>query len=448
VPTYLSYSGFPRQAVGTLIKQMPATHRRRRIGLFAVALACRLAALAPALADSSRLLVPPDSTEYVSIARNLNAGHGFSSDTSPAYHQDLRRTPVYPFLLAAVFRLPHAGIRTAAVVGAVLGSLAAVVTYGLALQLFGSHAALAAGLLLAVDASSVSYDVVLLTEGLFTLLIVSSALWLSKRPFVGRNLAGAALLLGAAILCRPIALLLPIAVLPIVIWRSTGVKRVLRDYVLVNAIGGLAAALWVARNALVAGVVTYSSIGAVNLYFHRAAAIQARIEGRDVEVVRDAWQRQFDVTSGSASEQAKLAQLEEQGWDLITRHPGIYVRAYAAALVRMAGPDGEVLGQLVSAGRETPAVGWLIGASALQLLVTYAAAAVGLCDAAVRAARRSAMVVPLTFLAYFIVAAGPEVYPRFRVPMMPFIVILSGAGFQTLRVHRSGGRASSLAGVE
>ena len=416
-------------------------HRRRQICVFAVALACRLAALAPAAADSSRLLVPPDSDEYVSIARNLDAGHGFSADTSPPYHPDLRRTPVYPLLLAGVFRLPHAGVGIAAVVGAVLGSIATVVTYRLALQLFGSTAAVAAGLLLAVDSTSIAYDVVLLTEGLFTLLIVSSALWLVKRPSVGRDLVGAALLLGAAILCRPIALLLPVALLPIVIWRANGVKRGLRDYVLVNAIGGLAAALWVARNALVAGVVTFSSIGAVNLYFHRAAAIQARIEGRPVDLVRDGWQRQFDAATGSASEQTKLAQLAGQGWDVISRHPGIYVRAYAEGLVRMAGPDTEVLGQLVNAGRETPAVRWLNGISAFLLLVTYAAAAVGLCYGAVNGARRSAMLVPLTFIAYFILMAGPEVYPRFRVPMMPFIVLLSGAGFQGLRVRRSGGHA-------
>jgi 4-amino-4-deoxy-L-arabinose transferase-like glycosyltransferase len=419
-------------------------HRRRRIVVFAVALVCRLAAWAPTLTDPSRLLVPPDSNEYLTLARNLAAGHGLTSDLTPPYHPDLRRTPVYPAMLAVLFRLPGGGPGMAAAAGACFGSLTAVVTYGIALELFGSTAAIVAGLMLAVDSSSVAYDVVVLTEGLFTLLVASSALWFVKRPSGTGNLVCASVLLALAILCRPIAVLLPIVLLPMAVWRAHAVKPGVRDYVFINVICGLAILAWVMRNVLVAGVVTFSSIGAVNLYFHRAAAVEARIEGRDVEGLRDEWQQRFDADNGSASEETKLGQLVRQGWDMVSQHPGIYLRAYADGLVRMAGPDQEALGQLAGTGRHTPVVRWMVWMSAVQLVATYAGALFGIACSVRGGAWRRAAVVPLTFIGYFLITAGPEVYPRFRVPVMPFLVVLSGVGLEAASVRRLAARETSL----
>ena len=39
---------------------------------------------------------------------------------------------------------------------------------------------------------------------------------------------------------------------------------------------------------------------------------------------------------------------------------------------------------------------------------------------------------PLTFILYFVLVSGPEAYPRFRVPIMPFMTILSGFGIEQL----------------
>ena len=88
---------------------MDSGHRRRGLAVFVLALACRLVVLVPAFGDESRVLVLPDSTEYVRLARNLNAGRGLSLDETAPYRPDVRRTPAYPLLLAAIFRLPGAG---------------------------------------------------------------------------------------------------------------------------------------------------------------------------------------------------------------------------------------------------------------------------------------------------------------------------------------------------
>jgi len=404
---------------------------RRGLVLFTVALACRLAFMAPGLIDPARLLVPPDSAEYVALARNLDAGHGFSEDAGPPYRPDIRRTPVYPVLLAAVFRLPNAGLRAAAVAGALAGSLTVVVTWRLAAAVLGSEGALVAALLLALDSSSVAYDVVILTEALFTLLIAAAALFLQRRPSRRRALA-AAVLLAAAILCRPIGILLPLALAPVVVWRA-GRTGGVRQAVLVNAVAGAAVGAWILRNTLVAGVVTFTSIGAVNLYFHRAAAIEARIDGRDVETVRGEWEQRFEAANASRSPRAQVRTLIRAGWAVISAHPLVYAEAYAAGLLRMAGPDKEALGHVIGSARAHRGVRWLVGLAAVQLAAVYAAALAGLWGLATRRLAPAALALPLVFIGYFIVTAGPEVYPRFRVPMMPFVVMMRGAGWTALR---------------
>ena len=133
---------------------------------------------------------------------------------------------------------------------------------------------------------------------------------------------------------------------------------------------------------------------------------------------------------------------------MIRQHPALYLQAYGRGLLRLAGPDHDVLPQLVVSGRQKPLVDWMYTASLLQLLVTYAAAACGVYVALASASGRRALVVPLTFIGYFLVVAGPEVYARFRVPMMPFIVILGGAGFSAWRAARGRGGAALLASAD
>ena len=56
----------------------------------------------PAWTHPDRLLAEEDSAEYAQLARNLAGGHGFSQAAQPPYEPDVRRTPVYPAVLAAV----------------------------------------------------------------------------------------------------------------------------------------------------------------------------------------------------------------------------------------------------------------------------------------------------------------------------------------------------------
>ena len=404
--------------------------------MFMLALACRVIVFAGGMTDSSRLFSAPDSDEYVAIARNIAAGHGFSAADAPPYRPDVRRTPVYPVLIASVLQIPHAGFRTAAAVNLLAGSVTAALTYCLGLRLFGPGPALTGGVLMALDLTSITYSVLLLTETSFTLLLVLAVLILADRSILPGHAVRAGLLLGVATLCRPIGLLLGPALLPVVAWRPSGWRAAARAYVLLNVMFAAMVLPWIVRNLMVAGVLTLSSIGAVNLYFHRAAAVEARLEARNVETVRAGWEKRFNVLSADWSERAKIEWLTRQAGDVIRSNPGVYLQAYAGGLARMAEPDTTELRQVIGVAENARASRALDAVAALQLLIVYAAAGVGLWCAARDAKSRRALLVPLTLIVYFILTAGPEVYARFRVPIMPYIALLSGVGVHGLRARR------------
>jgi len=404
---------------------------RRLLGVvFAIALACRVVPWLAAAEDPARLLSPPDSAEYVAIANNVAAGHGFSADPEPPYRPDLRRTPAYPSLLAGAFLMPNGGLRLASFLGVLAGAAAVAATFWMAARLFGRSAALVAGLFLALDLTSISYSVVIMTEALFTLLLVAGIIVLMKRPAesgVGIRAGG---LLGCATLCRPAGVLLAPVSLPVCAWQQSGAKRIARDYLRVNAAFLLVLLIWIVRNFIVAGAPTLSSIWSVNLYFHRAAAVEARLGGLAVEDVRDRWERQFQSLSGSLSEADKLEWMTAHAREVIAAHPWTYALITVDGFIYMMESDTSELRRLFGLHDGSAALRAIDVFASAQLWILYPAAAIGLLVAWRDPDRRRAVWIPVAFIGYFVLISGPEAYARFRVPVMPFLVMLGGLGIE------------------
>ena len=404
---------------------------RRLLGVvFVIALVCRVIPWLAAAPDPARLLSPPDSAEYVAIGHNVVAGHGFSADPAPPYRPDLRRTPAYPSLLAGAFLMPNGGLRLASFLGVLAGAAAVAATFWMAARLFGRSAALVAGLFLALDLTSISYSVVIMTEALFTLLLVAGVSVLMKRPLGSAVSIRGGLLLGCATLCRPAGLLLAPVSLPLCAWQQSGGGRIARDYLRVNAVFLLVLLLWIGRNFIVAGTPTLSSIWSVNLYFHRAAAVEARLEGRTVDEVRDRWERGFQSLSGSLSEADKLEWMTAHAREVIVAHPWTYVLITVDGFVYMMKSDISELRRLFGLHEGSAALRAVDVSASMQLWILYPAAAIGLLAAWRDPDRRLAALILVAFIAYFVLVSGPEAYARFRVPVMPFLVMLGGLGIE------------------
>jgi 4-amino-4-deoxy-L-arabinose transferase-like glycosyltransferase len=408
---------------------------RRLLGVvLVIALMCRVIPWLAAAADPARVLSPPDSAEYVAIGHNVAAGHGFSADPAPPYRPDLRRTPTYPSLLAGAFLMPNGGLRLASLLGVLAGAASVAATCWIAARLFGRSAALIGGLLLAFDLTSISYSVVIMTEALFTLLLVAGVIVLMKRPSGSGVSIRGGLLLGCATLCRPAGLLLAPVSLPVCAWQQSGAGRIARDYLRVNAVFLVVLLLWIGRNFVVAGTPTLSSIWSVNLYFHRAAAVEARLEGRTVNEVRDRSERRFQSLSRSLSEADKLEWMTGHAREVIAAHPWTYVLITVDGFVYMMESDTSELRRLFGLHEGSAALRAIDVSASVQLWILYPAAAIGLLAAWRDPDRRRAALIPVAFIAYFVFVSGPEAYARFRVPVMPFLAILGGLGIEQVVV--------------
>jgi hypothetical protein len=182
---------------------------------------------------------------YLPIAASLRAGDGFAIRGEPT----AQSMPLWPLCLAA---LPE-GVKPQ-LLCASLSAACLPLAWLLARRLSGPRAALAVLAALAADLDHVALAGSVLTEPLFTLLVLLFALaWASDR------LAPAALACGLATLARPEAFLFPLAIAAFTrSWRRPAVL-----------LGGvlLAVAPWAYRNHRVFGAfVPFTTTSGVTLY--------------------------------------------------------------------------------------------------------------------------------------------------------------------------------------
>ena len=152
-----------------------------------------------------------DTPSYLAPAWEFAEGEEFALS--------VRRTPVYPLFIFAVLKLGGYDLRTLALLQHLLGVATAGLTYLLGRLIYGRPAGLAAAILVALSGPLVVYERFVMTETLFTTLLVlalAATLLAARLPSRTRLLL-AGLTLGLAILTRPLAQvllpLLPLALL-------------------------------------------------------------------------------------------------------------------------------------------------------------------------------------------------------------------------------------------
>ncbi len=190
-----------------------------------------------------------DEIDYDAIARSVASGNGFSLS---AGEPTASRPPLYPILLAGVYRIAGARTEAGKILQILLGGAIVLLTYLLARRLFGEIAALVTAVLVACNPSLIFISSYLLAENLYIVLLLSFLVLFAVGR--GRSLSYAAsaaggILLGLASLARPNAFPFALFAAVSVLFFGAGARgsRFARSIVVLAGVF-CALAPWAARN--------------------------------------------------------------------------------------------------------------------------------------------------------------------------------------------------------
>ena len=197
-----------------------------------------------------------DPADYDTVAWNLARGHGFALGSASGPYPTAFVPPLLPWVTSLLYGAVGHRFFAAVLLQCVFGALIPLVIAAFGTAMYGGAVGRLAGWISALDPLLVFFSGYLLTETLFTLLVLLalflSASWV-KTPRVGRAL-GTGLAWGLAALTRPTALALPGVVL-LWAWGPLGLTVPARErarQMLLLLLGmALVVGPWTARNAVV-----------------------------------------------------------------------------------------------------------------------------------------------------------------------------------------------------
>lgn len=394
-----------------------------------------------------------DTATYIMPAVALWSHGEFSVGGEP----ELSRTPGYP-----VFLLPGLLVGNVELVTLLLQVLVSCLTVYLVFRLAvlvtaDRTIALLASLLYAVEPLSILYSVKILSETLFTFLVVAFLCYLVT--FLQTNATRAVLIaataLAAATYVRPASYFLPILVtlgLPVVLLRARRGK-ILLHCSLFLAVSMGTVVIWQIRNALTSGYTGLSTITAHNLYYYGAAAVLSSQQGVPLEemqrhlgmldderyLLRHPEQRRLSRSDRWKSMQSEAIKIilddpvtfgiiRIKGMLKVLFNPGgaeymtlFGVYAGAGTLVPS---DGGLIDTAICLVKSREALFWTNVGLGLVLAVYYLLTAVS------ASSRRYSLSTPvltlLAAIAYFVLVS--EGGSRFRHPIMPVLCVFAGYG--------------------
>jgi 4-amino-4-deoxy-L-arabinose transferase-like glycosyltransferase len=412
----------------------------RTILLVAFALRASVAGLALARHTTDA----PDSESYLTPAHALIAWGRFERHGAP----ELIRTPGYPVLVAIGDAVGHTRAVTLSFQVA-LGVFTVWLVWVLARTAgLGESVALGAAALYCVEPLAVVFTARLLTETLFTCVVVALSLTLTRWAGGGKRTdlvaAGALLALGA--LVRPVLYYAPPVVTVVIIvmqLRRGSWRRAIVDGLLVFGVAAVPIAAWRARNASVAGYDGFSGVTDLSLRFYLAAGVVARRTHTTREAVQAAWGANSLFDSLTATEY--YARGRELGQRLkgfraaalpIVMHDPVSVAKDAArgGLMTLLGPGPAEWQNVLGLPRGRHLV--LTTCLTALLALFWGLVALGVW----RGWNELGALVPAFVLAAYLVgiSALPEGYSRFRHPVMPVLCLVGARGFVRRRASATG----------
>ncbi len=403
-----------------------------------------------------------DCHEYYDLAKNMRHNQVFSRDTAAPFDSETWRVPGYPAFLAGVMWLFDDSARSCILMQHWLAVLNVLLFVGAAEPALGGRRALLGSLILLVVPYQLYYSFWIVSAIFFTtgLLLV----WLSwnaarYRGSVWRY-AWCGLLAGGVILIRPIGLLVPIALALAILLAHGHKARVVRALALL-IMAAVAPGLWMWRNHQNTGHFALSSQSGTVLAYFKASEValwargesdqryiqtslspiwadverpiwndidtqlQARFAGQDGA---DAlcWQNLAQGNTTRFDDFEVSAALRDIGRDMLLDHWGttlVCSAVRAGAILTF--PLNRVVTRYAGTTSTDAEDARADDIQSLALASVYTLMCVVVVVQLLRCRTQLAGgLFPFAVTAALLIATTPQLDPRFRIPMMPFLVFL------------------------
>ena len=425
----------PKPTAGMQTRRLACFQERHGplLAILAIGLAVRLALLA---ASGPVVPIIEDERHYATLATSILNGDGFA--WGPGQTTSMR-PPLYPLLLALTWAAT--GGESAAAVRAVqigLSLLTVVGVYALALRLFDRRVATIAAAILAFYPSYLFAGVLLLTEVLFTFLLVMLALQydaLMRRPRAIVSVTAGATV-GLAALTRSVLWPFPLVLVPLACLsvRATMSRRVI---VGVCCAAGYLAVVgpWAVRNTRVQHTFTVvDTAGGMNL---RLGNYEHTPEDRMWDAValmggEKSWSRNLSQVHPEAvgwtdGQKDRWAQREALAY--MAANPGTTLRRMVLKFADFWGLEREMVAWFRITRQP---LAWVVWPAVLATAIAYPLVALGAAIGAVccRLTERRTHALILLVIA-FMTGVHSVVFghSRYHLPLVAFLAIYAAAGW-------------------
>ena len=300
------------------------------------------------LSTDSRRFLDKDSSGYQNIAMSLLETGRFAPSPERSQEPETNRTPGYPAFLAVLYGTILLDPSIAILAQIVISTVSVAIVYWIALSLWDGKTALLATLLFTLDMGFMAFSLLLLTETLFSFLLLCVFAMLIpalQQPQHGKFAFLTGLSLALATMVRPVGYYLFV---PLLIgffihglrnhqgWRSLYASAYfLLPFLII--VGG-----WQTRNYLLTGYGTLSRIQG-ELFLKKSAEIVA---ARDKITFEDAYKRideEQKKKSGSRDKQS-LEKIDRfwirEGRLYLMKYPSYYLKREARRTVKVLVPAG------------------------------------------------------------------------------------------------------------
>ena len=432
-----------------------------------------------AVTQPPTVLMTNDTRGYVANAATIaELGRMAVSLEHPDIPATLR-TPGYPLFLASTLKLFGPSPYAVSAIQVLLSGIIVWLIYQLAGGATNEKVALLAIGFYAIDFTSITYSLLLLTETLFTFFLVIALLcaarfFQSSERLSWLGWAGCAFAL--ATLVRPVSYYLLFAVFGLILvvsfverWSNRHRLSAILLFVLpcVVLVGG-----WQLRQYRITGSESLSQIEGLNLLYYRGAGVVSRRDGVSLNEARTRLMGENIQPWTQASlnpEEGWGAIWKTQGIAIIRQHPMLFAQMTVSELARqiVGSGEGELLhflgfpklkdGPLGDIARLAPSVfiqKWIVGSPVyfvffvvgmLLLFALYFGCAVWLLSRlSIRKLAAKDLLLWGTLFYLMVISAGPETGSRFRVPIVPILSIYAASGYMLLGSYLATQRRKSI----